>query len=693
MIIDRYHPVWGGAENQLAALSERLQDQDINVSIVTRRWTPDLEKEEVQNGITIYRKGVPGTASFCRTICYGFGLMMHILQHRNQIDIVHTHGAALLGAAGKFYSTLIGKPNVVKIATAGKIVPLQSSIWGKRVLFLLKRSTKVVALSAEIESELQAAGVPSFKIVSIPNGVDTDRFLPASPEIREKIRAELGLNAKEKAVLFSGRIVPRKGLDLLINSWTEVSAHHPEARLWILGSGKNQADSIEKELKERVRNENLEHVHWLGETTEPENFYQAADIFVFPSRREGLSNTLLEAMACGLPSIASDIGGNIDVIEDGENGRLFPSDDSAELSTVLLGLLKTPEERQNLSVSARADVLKRFDLEETTRRYAELYKELQSTKPDRDQHRKYSLRSWMSTIQHVCLILLVILFVGYLVKERDQVIASLGQMNLQVLPFILWMLVFMNLFKAATWASFSRAMPGIHIPFRTLSGAWMTSLIGKYLPGSVWDMFSRLILMVQNGASRSRAVLCISMEQIYSMMASLFLVLITPELQVLVGPAWPLLLLAAVLVIIVISPVGQHLLFGLLRTLKPDIGTVLMPPFSERIRYFLESCVSRLLSGILLGAMLMLFQIEVQIYDIMYLSAILSLSYIAGYISLITPGGVGVREGALVFFLSDWMPIATAVTLAFSLRILGFFADMFTVLIGKRITPQFSREV
>ncbi|WFB36490.1 glycosyltransferase family 4 protein [Kiritimatiellota bacterium B12222] len=379
MIIDRYHPVWGGAENQLAALSTQLQTKDVQVSILTRRWTLDLATEEMSNGVVIYRTGVPGNSTVWKDACYVFGLILHVLRYRNHIDIVHTHGAVLLGVVGKICSVLVGKPNVVKIATAGKITSLQQRWWGKAVLSVLKRSSKVIAISTEIESELQTADVPISKITRIPNGVDTERFSPVTSEVRKKMREERGLNSEEQVILFSGRIVPRKGLDLLIDSWTVVSAKFPSAQLWILGSGTNQPDSVEEELQLRIKNEQLSRIRWLGETTEPENFYQIADIFAFPSRQEGLSNTLLEAMACGLPSVASHIGGNTDILEHRINGLLFTNDDAADLTENLLNLLESSEKRQKLSVAARADIVENYHLNEISRRYSELYRQLVET--------------------------------------------------------------------------------------------------------------------------------------------------------------------------------------------------------------------------------------------------------------------------------------------------------------------------
>lgn len=692
MIVDRFFPIWGGAENQLLALAERLRTHGIGVTVVTRRWTEDLEKAETLRGITIRRMGVPGPPTLRTDLCYAVCVALHVFRCRHRVDVVHTHGAVFLGAVGRMASVLSGKPNVVKIATAGKVPPLRRKLLGRAILFLLRRSTKVVALSGEIESELIAAGVPDTRIARIPNGVDLERFAPVSRECRETIRTALGLGPNDVAVLFSGRLVPRKGLDLLLDSWGVVSADHPEAHLWILGSGEHQADSVEAELKERAGKEALERVHWLGQSTKPETYYAAADIFAFPSRREGLSNTLLEAMACGLSPVASRIGGNTDVIAHETNGLLFDVDDSDGLAANLNRLLDAPAERRILSAAAREEVRKRFGLEETACAYVGLYGELCAGGKSGGQKRVDCGHSWMNRIQVTCLILLLAAFALYLVREREQVLAAVAQMNVRFLPFIIGLMVVMNLYKAVTWSCFARSLQGVRVSRRVLTGAWMTSILGKYLPGSVWDMFSRLLIMRKHGISGGRAGFCIVMEQVYSILASVFMVLITPELREFVHPAWVLNLFAVGLASLAIFPVGLKLMFGGLRLLKPNAALVEIPPTMARARYFLESCMSRLLSGILLGAMLALFQVEVNLNDLLRLSAILSLSFVGGYLFILTPGGVGVREGILVFFLSEWMSVPLALTLAFSLRLWGFLADMITVMIGRQLKPNLTEE-
>jgi glycosyltransferase involved in cell wall biosynthesis len=689
MIIDRYHPIWGGAENQLAGLAEKLPTHEVRVTILTRRWNPDLAKKDSLNGVSVLRTGIPGPPGLWTNLCYVVGVLIQLLRHRKDIDVIHTHGAVLLGGLGKMAGILLRKPNVVKIATAGKIDKIQKTWWGFIPMFFLRRSTRVVALSGEIESELRDAGVPSASIVRIPNGVDVHRFAPLAPADRKRARSEHGLRDEDPVVLFSGRFVRRKGLDLLMEAWRNLYHRHPGARLWVLGNGSHQPDSVEEEIKQQVETLKLPRVVWLDASPLPERYLQCADVFAFPSRREGLSNTLLEAMACGVPPVASDIGGNTDVVIHQRNGYLFPSGDAEQLAQQLDRLLSEPAERKRLSLSARADMLAAYRMEEVSNRYTQVYRELLPPPEEGAGVRRPERKSLLRRIQTVSLVLVVVLFTVYLWRERDQVAATLSQIDPKILPLVIGMLVGLNVFKASAWTMFARSMPDVVMPRRLLAGAWMTSLLGKYLPGSVWDMFSRLVIMARHGVSKTRAGFTIGMEQIYTVIVSLLLVLITPQFQQRIGSVWIPLLLAGGMAAFALFPVGLSLLGVLLRKLRPFTGAMGLPSFPSRAIYFAACGASRILAGGVLVAMLRMFRVDVPTGDLLYLSAILSLSFTSGYLLMITPGGIGVREGILTFFLTDFVPAPTALALAFSLRIWSFFADILTFWIGRglMLTP------
>jgi len=375
MIIDRYIPIWGGAENQLKQLIPHLRHLDCDIKILTRRWHQDMKKLEIIDATPVYRLGIPGTNIFS-TISYVLGLFIYSIRNRKGIDVIHSHGAAALGAVGTVIGSVIGKRNITKIASSTKIPKLQKSLFGKLVLSFFKKSSAIICMTDEILDELKAINVATAKIKRISNAVDVNRFKPGNQETRSTFRKERGWDEETPIILFSSRLIIGKGLDILVKAWPDVIKSFPDAKLIILGSGTNQIDSVEEEIKEQISSNNIENIHFEGDVTNPEVYLGISDIFVFPSRHEGISNALLEAMASGLCCIASAIGGNQTVMEDGKDGILFKMDNPESLSNAIIKQLHNPEERLRLGKNARNKVAGKYSFETISNNLLIYYKEL-----------------------------------------------------------------------------------------------------------------------------------------------------------------------------------------------------------------------------------------------------------------------------------------------------------------------------
>lgn len=375
MLIDRYAPIWGGAENQLRQLIERLNSCDMVCRVVTRRWTPDLPGKGKVDGVDVFRIGIPGKHLFA-TLTYAVSVLSYLLVNRSKWDIVHTHGAAALGVLGASAACLCRKKSVVKIATAGKIGQMKKIPFGETLLGILRKASAVVALSKEIEGELVSIEIAPNVIRSIQNGVDTNHFFPASPEQKVNLRKKLAIPPDAVVSVFCGRIVERKGLDLILVIWEEIVKEHPDNYLCIAGSGNMQKDSKEEECREYVRKHSLNNVMFLGEVKDPLEVLQAADIFLFPSRREGFPNALLEAMAAELPVVANDIGGVADLVTDNVSGLLVRREDTAMLCSRIRRLAGSKELRAKLGREARRSVTESFSIELISSKYESLYREI-----------------------------------------------------------------------------------------------------------------------------------------------------------------------------------------------------------------------------------------------------------------------------------------------------------------------------
>jgi len=375
MIIDRYIPIWGGAENQLRQLIPHLKSHECEITILTRRWERALLVNELIDETQVFRVGISGK-HLVATIFYLLGLLKYVYINRRNIDVIHTHGAAALGAVGRVLGILSGKPNIAKIATAGRIPALQNQIFGKFILYFLKRSKAIVCISDEIRKELEQIKVAESKIIFAPNAVDGVRFSPL--EKKENLRKRHHFNMEDLIVIFSGRLVYRKGLDILIDVWSGIIKQCPNAYLIILGSGKGQLDSIEEKVMLRVKQEKIRNIFFKGEVMNPEQYYRMADILAFPSRKEGFPNVLLEGMASGLVPVAFNIGGVVELIRDKENGFIVSLENTKEFQKCLMELIQNKEMLYEFSKLARERISYKYTFESLSLQYLKVYKKLTS---------------------------------------------------------------------------------------------------------------------------------------------------------------------------------------------------------------------------------------------------------------------------------------------------------------------------
>jgi glycosyltransferase involved in cell wall biosynthesis len=198
------------------------------------------------------------------------------------------------------------------------------------------------------------------------NGVDVERFTPGE---KHAARRRLGFEEDRPRTVFVGRLVPEKDVTTLLKAWRHVIRVVPEAVLDIVGSG-----PLEGDLRAQANDLGVEkQVRFHGEQSEVVPYLQAADCFVLPSRVEGMSNALLEAMAVGLPVVATRIEGNERLLEDAVTGRLVPPDDEGTLARALLDILQDVDGAQSLGRRARTLVLERFGMSDVADAYVALY--------------------------------------------------------------------------------------------------------------------------------------------------------------------------------------------------------------------------------------------------------------------------------------------------------------------------------
>jgi glycosyltransferase involved in cell wall biosynthesis len=287
---------------------------------------------------------------------------------RGEIDVIHTHqGLWEAVATGLARPLLSGTPTLVQPASSGYYGEADE-LRRTRGAGLLRRAilanTGFAAISAEIERQWRELGVPERRMTRMVSGVDAEHFRPGNSVV------EAGLLPRPR-VIFIGRLHPQKNLPLLLEAWTEVARRSP-ANLILVGPGHDRLRLAELAGTLGI----ADRVQFTGAVDNPAEYLRAGDIFVLPSVAEGMSNSLLEAMATALPCVASGIAGNTDLIGDREDGRLVRSATASEWSTLVLELLDHPDEARRLGLAARRRIEREFALPVVVDRYLDVYRRL-----------------------------------------------------------------------------------------------------------------------------------------------------------------------------------------------------------------------------------------------------------------------------------------------------------------------------
>ena len=233
---------------------------------------------------------------------------------------------------------------------------------GPIIRLLWKNAAGVVANSAGLQS-LARRFAPEMEIAVIPNGVDAQTFHPTSAPAEAPRPVQL---------LFVGRVVFQKGLDVLLRALAMLPSSH-DFRLEIIGDG-DQREPLAAEIRRLGLEQKITFAGWCDRAAIAER-YQQADVFVFPSRDEGMPNVVLEAMASGLPIVATAIAGNEDLVREGENGCLVPTEDAAALAAALTRLIERPDLRRTMGRASRAIVEREYTWQRVAACYLDLLRE------------------------------------------------------------------------------------------------------------------------------------------------------------------------------------------------------------------------------------------------------------------------------------------------------------------------------
>jgi glycosyltransferase involved in cell wall biosynthesis len=365
LVIQAFRPNVGGAELQLERLVPHLFDRGIRTEILTRAVRGWPQTEPIA-GSVVHRTPIAGESPLA-SLVYVAVALGHLLRRRSRVDLVHAHGAlspATIALGGR----LLGLPCLVTVLGTGEhgdLARLARKPLGRVRARLLFRSAWFAALSTDVRQELLGRGVPAERIFALPNGVDLDVHRPATKEELRRLRERLGLPADRFVGTYVGRLHPVKDVDTLLAA----AARVPELTLVVVGDGPERG-----RLEAQVARLGIEsRVTFRGRSSEVAEILRASDAFLLSSHGEGMSNALLEAMACGLPCLVShSVGGARDLLGAGR-GMLVADGDVPAWAAAIEGLVDEPGLRKEIGTAAATFVAEALSLDIAAERLARAY--------------------------------------------------------------------------------------------------------------------------------------------------------------------------------------------------------------------------------------------------------------------------------------------------------------------------------
>ena len=363
------YPVVGGLEKQAYELSRAFHKNGGSVQVVSAKFSKSHDRREMIDGVMVRRISWSDN-KLLRFLFSGLELLVLFFYLRKTFDVVHVHQHSSIGLFVIALAKLIGKPVLVKLPNVGDygIPGLRAGVLGGLRLRILLSADSIVAMSRQSVSELMHVNFPRERILQISNGITLDAS-----------NKQGGVDHDLCTVVFTGRLSEEKCLFDLIDAWSELRRRGvKKVALEIWGDG-----PLMNALREHAHILGLGSlVFFRGHVKDVQIKLRSVDLFVLPSRVEGNSNAILEAMNASLPIIASDVGGT--AMQVGRDGApfLFQAGDSLAMADRLELLILDKKLRRSTGIKMRARLEEVFDITKIADKYSDAYRFLSQGEPE-----------------------------------------------------------------------------------------------------------------------------------------------------------------------------------------------------------------------------------------------------------------------------------------------------------------------
>ena len=390
-----FPPAIGGLEKHAYQLAEKLNSRGLTLFVITRKLEVDTKEVEQVGNVLIRRiepvgefkgKGWKAVVPILRMLITVFYLL---IKYNKKYNIILVSGIKFLSIPAILVSLFFRKKSVIKIESP---IELWEDISGESMEkmglskpsfllkllraernFIIKRTDSFIAISSEIRRMLINLGVEPEKIYSIPNGIETEKFYPVLKADKIKLRKKLLLPRDKTILIFTGRLAVSKGVLLLADVFETLIRKYADIHLLLVGSGLNSFDDCEFELRKFIEKNKIEsYVSFTGIVNNVNEYLMASDVFIFPSKYEGFGLSIIEALACGLPVIASNVGIAGELIDNYRNGITVNPGKKEELQNATEWILENKNLWEKIGENARESIMK-FGIEEISGKYQEMF--------------------------------------------------------------------------------------------------------------------------------------------------------------------------------------------------------------------------------------------------------------------------------------------------------------------------------
>jgi len=367
----------GGIQKNSRLLLRELHKRGIATYACVRNYH-GLPRNEVVEGTLFHRSPVLGASIALNGILYLVDVLIWLIRNRSKYDVIHCQQMFGPTMAAAVASYVVDKPILTRVTTVGElgeVKQIREMPLSALRMRLIRRVTGWAALTRAMKEELVSLGIADEEVRIIYNSTEIAPEVSYSAETKARLRRELNLGDAPIAV-YVGRLSEEKNLDVLVRSWSEVIARFPTAQLLLLGEG-GAYRNVEPALRALVTELGLgASVHLLGHVANAKDYVIAADLFVLPSRTEGMSNALVEALSCGTAIVATDIPANAEICTHGEDALLVPVGDGRELAAAICELFSSASLATRLGTAARRKAEESLSVERMVGAYLEAYADI-----------------------------------------------------------------------------------------------------------------------------------------------------------------------------------------------------------------------------------------------------------------------------------------------------------------------------